>query len=634
MKTNRYGLLSLLVTMVWTLSSVADDKNGSKRPADKLFKAAAFLGHVKYLASDELGGRATGSEGIDVAADYIIEHLRAAGCVPAGDDGTFLQSYTATHKKVLVDDDASISFSGLKGRWRLHKDWVTLPFTKASELEGPLAFAGYGIEAPDYEYNDYADFDAEGKVLLILRHEPLDEDEEAEFGGSETSSHAWFRTKANAAAAHGAVGLLLVNPPNRAPDADELDEFDASRSRRNYKVPLVQISRQLANALLRAADMPDLATLTDKLDSDRKPLSADLKDLSVAIATGIELRPVVGRNVVGMLEGDGSTDEVIVIGAHYDHLGTRRPRQDPTGEPLINNGADDNASGTAGIIELARAFAAGTRPRRNLLFIAFSGEELGLLGSKHFVKNPTIDLDTVKAMINLDMIGRYKQEKFEIYGVGEAEEFADMVTRAADEAGVTYRAGGRMPGGSDHMPFRRKKIPTLFAFTGLHKQYHRPTDDWDLIDPDGAVRILRLLHSVIGELANMTDGPTRTKPKEAANKDDRRKQDLAKAEPKPATPRSALRVRLGIMPSYGDDDEDGMLIDAVIAGAAAAKGGMTDGDRIIKIGKHDIADIYAYMDAMKQFKPGDEVEIVVVRASEEVTLKITLEAAARRREDG
>lgn len=618
--------LTALFACLAAVPSVADDRPDEMK-VSTAFSASTYLDHVKYLSGDELGGRGTGTPGLRKAAEYVAGLLEQAGCEPAGDDGSFFQNFEISGGKQLDQEGSSFEVEGFSRKLKFDKDWRPLPFSASDTVEGPLAFVGYGIEADDFGYNDYEDFDVEGKVLLILRYEPRSEDEDDEFGGSQRSRHSLYSTKARRAVEHGALAILIANARG---DDDELYPFRSVR--RQYGLPMLSITRKTADRLLKKAGLPSCKKLEKQLERDRKPLSADMKGLSARVSASLKPKMIQTRNVVAMLPGDGSTDEIIVVGAHYDHLGTR----ERDGKKVINNGADDNASGTAGIVELARVFGAGPKLRRNILFMTFSAEERGLLGSRHFVKNPTIDLKKVRAMLNMDMIGRLSQDKFEIWGTDTAEEFEELVERAAAAADIEYTAPDRSGGifrRSDHFNFFRNDIPILFPYTGKHDQYHRPEDDWELIDSEGAVKVLQMAHLILGELANMEDGPTflkdapkkETKPARAAAKVDADDDE----ESTPAMP----RVAMGIMPSYSDDGKKGMLVDGLIEKGPAQKAGIKENDRIVKIGKNKVDDIYGYMTALADLKPGDKVKVVVLRGEKEVTVEVKLGKSTRRGDD-
>lgn len=662
------------VCLAATLSVVALGGASLSERLDRaatLFSAPAYLEHLKYLAGDELSGRGTGTEGNALAAEYIVRQFSDAGLKPAGEESSWYQYFDVKQRKELVDADASLKIDGLSGDWKLRRDWIPFPFSALDSADGPLAFVGYGIDASEHDWNDYADFDVTGKVVMLFRYEPPAADDDAEFGGKTPSRYALFLRKVRTAADRGAVGILVVNPPTPRPTTqpasapateptDELSAFNLWSTGSTYKLPMIHISQKMADAILKQAGQPDLKTLQATLDRERKPVSRDLTGLKASLKPG--LRQVKARNVIGVLPGDGSTDEYVVIGAHYDHLG-RQPRsfQSADSTPVIHNGADDNASGTCGIIELARALGKGPKLRRNLLFIAFSGEELGLLGSEYFVKHSTVPLERVKAMINFDMIGRLSIDKFTIYGIGTATEFEDLIRTAASECDLKYRSPKGVPGNSDHAPFHREKIPVLFPFTGIHKQYHQPDDDVETIDAEGATKVLRFAYAIVSEVADMTSGPTWQDKKETvdpgedtmkkpgideqADEKESDKDAVAKAhaqiaeklkpkkEDKPDdTGRPVMpRVRLGVTPDYSEEGK-GLVVQSVADGGAAKEAGMQDGDTITQIAGKSIGGIEDYMDVLRDFKPGDEVEIVVLRKDQKVTLKVKLKGAPERRE--
>lgn len=638
---------------------------GSHKQALGQFTADAYIEHVKVLASDEFEGRGTGEPGNDKAAAYIAEHFEAYGLKPAGVDNSYFQPFDARRGKKLSADEAAFEIVGRTGEWKLRSDWSPLPFSAVGDFEGPVAFAGYGIAAPDEQYDDYGDFDVRDKVLLIFRYEPRSADEDAALGGASPSRHALFATKAQEAARRGAKALLIVNPPGRD-EKDALYRFGRDGSRETYEIPMVHIKREIAAELLRSSGLPELAELETALARDRKPLTRDLADVRVKVRTGLASNDLKTRNVLALLEGDGAADEYIVIGAHFDHLGLA-PRMFSSDERrFIHNGADDNASGTSGLLELARVLSAAPRLRRSVLFIAFSGEEMGLLGSRHFVDHPTVPLPAIKAMLNFDMIGRFADDEVMIYGVPTAEEFPALLERVSAETELPFKPGKSLPGNSDHASFQARKIPVIFPFTGLHRQYHKPEDDWELIKPDGATRILRFSYLVLVELANMKDGPTwsdlrsrrptdtaaaESRPGETGDGDGDAAADAAAAaaqprpgERKPADPHAAAadsdaaappmpKVRMGVVPDYGFTGV-GLKLTDVSAGGAAAAAGLKGGDILVKIGDSDVRGIETYMLALGRFKPGDSVEIIYLRDEQRqtATVKLTAPPGARERE--
>ncbi|MFO0839406.1 MAG: M20/M25/M40 family metallo-hydrolase [Phycisphaerae bacterium] len=604
-----------LVALALIVSTAAQAGSGKSR-----FTAEAYLSHIRVLASDDLGGRGPGQPGIEKAKDYIVNHLRELGLKPMGENGTFLQEFEVTKGRTIDSDAAVLKVAGVDATWKVGEDWTPLTQSADEKIEGPLAFAGYGIEAKDFEWNDYADFDVKDKVVLIFRYEPPADDPEAKFGGRQPSEFATFQRKVRIAADHDAKAVLIVNPPSREPEKDELVPFESARGPR-WQIPVAHVKRGVAEAMLKAAGMPKLAELEASLNKDRKPASRELGALKAELNTALKPNKVKTNNVLALLPGDGSTDEIVVVGAHYDHLGTTTS----AGKSVIYNGADDNASGTAGVLELARVISTEPKTHRNIVFMLFSGEELGLLGSKHFVEHPTFELSRVKAMFNLDMIGRFSQNKFVMHGIESGEGFKELVDKAADEAGVTYKPSHDVFGRSDHASFYRKDIPVLFPFTGTHKEYHQPEDDIELIDGDGATSVLFMSQRILTELANMKEGPAFKKDTGEDKPDE--KDEKADAQ------RTMPGVRLGVMPGYEDDGKPGFLVESLVTGGAAEKAGILAGDRIMQIDDTKIKDIYGYMELLRSKKPGDVIEVLVERKGESKSIKVTLEAPPRRNND-
>lgn len=624
--------LSLFAGLVSLGAIPAIAGNEELAEARRLMTPERFLAHIRYLADDSMQGRSPGSEGIEKAAEYIAARFKEAGCQPAGDDGTFFQSFTVPRGKRLDEGSARFGLNGQSRPLRVNRDWRPFPFSLAGFMEGPLVFAGFGIHAPDHDYDDYAELDVKGKVVLIFRYEPRIGSSDAAFGGERPSRHSDFISKARAARDRGAAGLLIVNPPGEPAD-DALYEFDEAAAMQNYRLKMVHVSRKLAQDLLKEAGAPTLESLHQQILTARKPASRDLGVLKVQVNTGLEPVQIHTRNVVAMLPGDGTTEELVVVGAHYDHIGLGE-RGRSSGQ--IHNGADDNASGTAGILEIARVLGQQPRLRRGIVFIAFSAEEMGLLGSKHFVEHPTVDLSNVKAMVNLDMIGRYGQGKFDIHGADTAPEFPDIVDRAANDAGVSYNrpVSKEFFGRSDHAPFYRRSIPVLFPFTGIHDHYHKPGDDWELIDDQGGARVLVMMYSIIRDLAQLAAGPTFVSGKDTDAPPPAASQPASPAVaagPAAANPHAdatpsvpAMTVRLGVQPDYNDDGA-GLRLDGVSDDSPAKSAGLREGDRITQLGEYPIEDIQTYMKALSRFSPGQKVKIIYLRDGK--TLEVEVELA-------
>jgi hypothetical protein len=573
---------------------------------------------VGYLAADERGGRGVGTKGIDDAANYLAAILREAGLKPIPSTGSYFQEF-AIRGPARPGTPTSLAFEtgATKIEAVLGQGFNPLAIGTPSTVESiPLVFAGFGITAKDadtnLDYDDYAGIDTTGKAVLILRRDPDPADKTSVFAAAEPTSYATFTSKAINAAEHGAKLVILVNDHGTGSAKDTLLEFDSTPG--GGAIPFVMISRALADQILAKCDAPSLDDLEAKINAELRPVSRELA-ARVSAEVTVTREPIVARNVIGVLEGQGPlADETIVVGAHYDHLGNGGMGSLAFGSREIHNGADDNASGTATVVEMARRFAARPDPLpRRIVFILFSGEERGLLGSEHYVKEPIFPLDKTVSMVNFDMVGRFDSGKgLIVYGAGSSEGWEPLVESLASSLGLnpklTKGAGGEF-GDSDHYSFYRKDLPVLFFFTGTHPDYHRPSDDSDKINYAGMARVADLGELVILDIAKRPERP---------------------AFVKLATPRreNVGQVRgngvyLGTRPAYGADVE-GVKLEGVSEGSPAEKAGLKGGDVIIKFGDLKVLSIEGYMNAMGTKKPGDEVDVVVLRDGKEVTLKVKL----------
>lgn len=577
-----------------------------------------FQSNVDYLASDKLEGRGVGTPGIELASDFIAAEFARIGLKPAGDDSTYFQSFAMTLRRTL-SEESRLAFEGTASAPKLGEDFVPLSFSSGEPYSGAVVFGGFGIDAPDKQYSDFAHFDVEGKVALILRGEPPSWADEDGF----PSHHAMLRDKIYNAKDRGAVAVLLVNGPPGEGEADELPEFETDNPD-DYGIPAFHITRRLANEQLARAGLPSLDELGTRLNAGSFA-SAALPNVS---ATGQAVFTKVTadtHNVIGLLRGEGPTaDEYIVIGAHYDHLGIRKPMMRrfekgklvaETVEPQIHNGADDNASGVSGLIEIARILAQGPRPERSVLFVAFTAEESGLHGSKYFVDKAVVQLEKIVAMLNLDMIGRMPPaaKSVQVFGVDSGKEFREILERNANAVGLTVAPSPDTGGRSDHAPFIRKDIPAMHFFTGHHPDYHKPGDDADKINARDGALVVNLVAGTARDVAAMPARPTYQKV-----------QTQAPGEGKAPT---AYKVVMGLAPGYGDDGKPGMAVEAVSPEGPAEIAGLKAGDRIIRIGDKPVKNIYDYMAALRNNKPGDEVSVLVNRDGNEMTFTITLAPA-------
>lgn len=595
-------------------------------PAEVRLKA-----DVSFLAADAQEGRAPGTKGIEASAGYIAGEFKGLGLKPVpGADGYFQPFSIGGNPKLGKFQE--LAFSGPDGKSisATGDDFAPLAIGVSGNLDGtPVVFAGYGITAKgaknNAEYDDYAGVDVKGKVVLILRREPRQEKGDSAFGGAQPSDFATFRHKATNAFQHGAAAVLLVNDTKSAGEKDRLLGLTMAGPEVNSAFPVVMITRALADRLLAGAGQPTLADLEKDIDSDLKPRTAELKGWTAKAKIDIERTTIETRNVVAMIKGSGPlAEETVVIGGHYDHLGHGGLVSGSLAflSRDIHNGADDNASGTAMVLEMARRLSRRSDPLpRRVVFIAFSGEEKGLLGSQYYVQHPLIPLDKTVMMINFDMVGRLNDQKeLTMIGTGTVPGMEELVKALGAASGMKVKTIAGLTdgfGGSDHQSFYSKDIPVLFAFTGVHKDYHRPSDDSNLINYAGMARIADYCELLMLEVIRRPQRPAFTKIPPPA----RRTAQNGAADPA----RTGFSVYLGTMPDYAESDSGkGIKLAGVREGSPAEKGGLKSGDTIVKFGGKPVSTIQDYMENLSRSKPGDEVELVVVRGGKETTLKVTL----------
>jgi hypothetical protein len=491
----------------------------------------------------------------------------------------------------------------------------------------PIVFAGYGITARNdslkLDYDDYQALDVDGKAVLVIRHEPQQDKEDSLFDGKRTTRYATFQHKATNAFQHRAAAILLVN--DRAglkSESDRLLSFLAAGPEPNSNIPFVMLSREFAGQLLKDAGQPSLEELETQIDDDLKPRSRELKGWSLSARIDIRRQDLATKNVIGVLEGSGAhAQETVVIGAHYDHLG-RGGMMSGSFAFLshdIHNGADDNASGTAMVLEMARRLGARRdAPPRRVVFMAFSGEERGLLGSRFYVEHPLFPLASTVMMFNCDMVGRLNaKNELTMIGTGTTPGLDALVEVLGKSAGLTIKKISGMTdgfGGSDHQSFYPKGIPVLFAFTGVHNDYHRPSDDSERINYGGMARIADYLELLLLDVIRRPERPVFAKLAEPSR---RRTGALDPA-------RRGSSVYLGTRPDYSSESKDGMRIEGVSEGSPAEKGGLKGGDVITRFGGKPVGTIYDFMESMGRYKPGDSVELLVRRDGKEVKLQVTL----------
>ena len=619
--------------------------------------------YVTYLASDKLEGRKTGSSGANLAAEYIAKefsHLRLRRSIGVDLPGMSILEADSPHRYmqefpyvagVELGQDNVLDINTRRADniviLKAGEDWMPLGFSSNGEIQkAQYVFVGYGITDAELKYDSYAGHGVKDKVAIALSGTPDGDNPHGQFARYEDS-----RWKAIAARNAGAKALFLI-----AQDENFKEERQAKlrydNSAGEAGLPVAVISMQTAARLFPSGSPKDVvAALAEEAKaqpratdpalppqpdrSEAKITSRPLNGVTLSVSINITRHEVAAANVVGILDGSDPQlkNEAIVIGAHYDHLGfggegSLAPR---SGE--IHHGADDNASGVAGLLELARIFSFQTpRPRRTIVFIAFSGEEEGLLGSNYYVNHPIVPLANVAAMINMDMIGRLKDNKLIVGGVGTAPEWRNWLAEANPPVAMTAvmkRTGTTddrsAPGASsanlindlsltlnedgfgpsDHSSFYGKQIPVLFFFTGSHEDYHKPSDTADKINYEGQARIVALVARVVQEVDQSDKRPSYT---------------LAKSDATTGRA-SGFRVYLGTIPNYAETN-DGLLLDGVRDDSPASKAGLKAGDKIVKLAGRDVHNVYDYTYALGEMKAGQEYEVELLRGGERLKLKL------------
>ncbi|GMV79704.1 MAG: hypothetical protein AMXMBFR7_08880 [Planctomycetota bacterium] len=573
-----------------------------------------LLGHIKHLASESFRGREAGTSEQLKAAAYIADEFKRYGLRPMGDKAVeaaepgYLQTFFLPVSKGLGAGNAlKVEAGGKTDEFKVKTDFTPLPANRTSPhvAEAGVVFAGYGISAPEHQYDDFAGVELAGKWALIFRYEPQDDDPKSRFQGKTMTRHAHFATKVNNCALRRAAGVLIVNAPQGAGAEDKLLD-PVGPCFAEVELPVLMLTRPAADAILKSSGKT-VAELQAAIDKDLKPQSRELAGVKVGAVADLVIDPQKTSNVLAVLEGSDPElkQEYVVIGAHCDHVGMGNfgSLMGRLGAGLIHPGADDNASGTAALLEVAQFFGAlkpEERPRRSLFFQAYSGEEKGLLGSQYYVDHPSAPLAKHVAMINMDMVGRSHNGAVQISGVGTAERFRTLVEKyGAQEQGLTIFLSSSGVAPSDNTTFYRKDIPVLFFFTGTHPDYHKASDTWDKINAPAAEAIARLVASVAREIADTPERPKFLK--------------------------SGAQGYLGVSPDRERlRDAKGFPVGPVQAGSPAEQAGLQAGDTIVEAGGTPLAHARDLNMALIGYAPGDQIELSVQRGTDTFKLRIIL----------
>jgi hypothetical protein len=572
--------------------------------------------HIKYLASDELEGRFPGTKGIEEAKNYILNTFKKYGLKPI--NGAYTQKLDVTvgyelGKNNDVYFNLIIPKPGVpidkvrpvRKPWETSKDWLPVSLSENGEIEAPMVFVGYGITSKDLHYDDYEGIDVKKKIVVVLTNHPDEGKENSDF-----IPYSSYRYKATNARDHGAIGIIFVKV--QGDSANVFEPLDKDRGERNTGIIAIQVNR---NKIAEYFPKNSLYPTELEINKTKKPHSFDLPNAQIHIKVDLEDKKVTTENVFGVLEGSDPTlkNEYVIVGAHYDHLGWGGPTSLYRGKkPMIHNGADDNASGVAVMMELSRLLSQNP-PKRSVLFVSFTAEELGLLGSNYFVNHPPIDLKQVSAMVNLDMVGRLRNNELIAIGVGSSNVFSTMINEADSTGEILNISKSDNPiAASDNTSFYLKNIPSIFFFTGVHNDYHRPTDDWDKINYPGCEKIDDFLVKFVNKIANFPEKLPFVKVV-GADKDAKMSSGGGYGS----------KVWFGIIPNF-ENEPKGFKISGTSPGSPAEKAGLKENDIIIKIDDKEIKNIHDFMYALQEHKAGDVLVVKFLRGNEPKTTDVKL----------
>ena len=538
----------------------------------------SLLKHISVLAADSLEGREVGEPGELKAAEYLRSIFQSSSIEPMGADGGFFQPFDFI-KRIDHGEDNRLAVNGVE--LQLNEEFLPLKHSASTSFSfDEVVDVDYGIKTGDGHgaYDDYDGKEVDGKAVLIRRYAPSSEDNPH----IDFDKYSSLTDKVRTAIEHKAAAVLFITPE----DQDDTLSTIGSSHVTPKDIPIIFLRRKALEKLGLDITRPALTSLEGETEL-------------------IKTRDTT-RNVVGYLPTDNDT--TVIIGAHFDHLGWGTSTSLYRGEEkMIHNGADDNGSGCAALLELARYYSSvRDQLKYSMLFIGFTGEEAGILGSSYFARNMTIDSSKVRMMINLDMIGRLKDQEngLAILGTGTCLEFkAYFDSLQYDDLKLAFKESGTGP--SDHTAFYNRKIPVLYFFTGAHSDYHKPSDDVELIDLDGIVKVTDIITDIVGHFDQYDGALTFQKTKDDGS----------------GKRRSQFSVTLGIMPDYIAEVK-GLRVDGVIPDRPGERAGLLEGDIVIKMGEFDISDIYDYMNALGKYRKGDSIMVVVERAADTLSLPV------------
>jgi hypothetical protein len=580
--------------------------------------AVCFERIASALADDAMEGRGVGTRGLERAALFLQEEFRRLGLDGAGRD--YRQPFQAETGVALGERNAlawgRVGGPGPAAQLELGEDFTPLGFSSSREFSGSAVFVGYGIRAEPLGYDDYAGVDVGGKVVLAMRYEPGERDEDSPFDGKRPSRWSDLRYKALVAREAGASALVFVSPPDEGeeePDRLPLLKNEILLSRAG--IPVLQVTPPVADRWL-ASEGQRLRELRAAIDGDFQPRSVPLPSIEIRGRVDVLTTDASVRNIVGVLPGRGElAEESVIVGAHYDHLGFGGPGSLEPDLKAVHNGADDNASGVAamlcGIEGLRRRLESAAGGWRTLVVLAFAAEEIGLGGSSRYVRDPLFPLESTVAMVNLDMVGRLREQRLVALGSESADEWETLLRSEARDLELSLTTGGDGYGPSDQMPFYQNGIPVVFLFTGSHSEYHTPADDVATLNLEGGGRIARFLEALLVKLMTRSERLTYR---------------AASGGPTLAGDSRGYGAYMGTIPDYSTlgAREDGVPLSGVRAGGPADRAGLRGGDVIVEMAGVEIRNLYDMTFVLREHRPGESIAVTVLRGGERVSLLTTL----------
>ena len=608
------------------------------------FDAAQIKSEIAYLASDELRGRGSGEPGNEKAAQYVAQAFQRSGLKPLGtsrqrdpnahaDGSGYYQPFPFVAGRVVgKGNQLVVTAGGRRMAYKPNQEFEPSSISAGGQAEGGMVFVGYGIRAPKVNHDDYEGVDVKDKIVLLLAGNPNDDPH------SPLADYADIYRKATTARDLGAKAVLVVLPKKSDAQGATKSGFENAS---DAGLPVLRVRYDMAASWFSPVPTtPPIAPTALKTASNSgKSLPAKISTFPALVedanagkmvsapllaqarlSADVKKIEKVSANIVGMIEGSDPAlkNEYVVIGAHVDHLGMGGPGSlAKSSAPAVHHGADDNASGAAGVMQLAQYFGkmknqaqtSSLNLKRSVIFICFSGEELGLLGSDWYSKHPLVPLDKTAAMLNMDMIGRLRDNKLTVIGSGTAKEWDGLLDDFNKSAGFALAKSESGFGASDQQSFYTKNVPVLFFFTGTHPQYHTPEDTVDLINAEGEAKVLQFVAECAHSIADNAARPTFQRI----------------AAPDQNAPSRGLRVYFGSVPDYAAMVE-GVQLNGVREGSPAEKAGLKAGDIIIKFGDRVIKNVYDYTYALQDYKPGDMAQVIVKRGDQTLKLNVTLAA--------